>query len=93
MARPPTTCRITGSTLRRSASFTSSYPASRLKTDWRRNAGMLPLALGRGIGAELRVDTGVACVGGILVSGVLTLILMPVLYDLMTRRQCPATPE
>jgi HAE1 family hydrophobic/amphiphilic exporter-1 len=49
--------------------------------------GMLPLALGRGIGAEMRVDTGIACVGGILVSGVLTLILMPILFDLMTRRQ------
>ena len=28
-ARPPTTCRITGSSDKRSASFTSSYPASR----------------------------------------------------------------
>ncbi|MFG0251456.1 MAG: efflux RND transporter permease subunit [Phycisphaerales bacterium JB038] len=44
--------------------------------------GMLPLALGRGIGAEMRVDVGVACVGGILVSGLLTPVLMPVLYGL-----------
>ncbi|NOX55750.1 MAG: efflux RND transporter permease subunit, partial [Planctomycetes bacterium] len=48
--------------------------------------GMLPLALGRGIGAELRNDVGIASVGGILVSGVLTLIVVPVLYDLGTRR-------
>ncbi len=49
--------------------------------------GMLPLALGRGIGAELRNDVGVASVGGILVSGVLTLVVVPVLFDFGTRRQ------
>ncbi len=48
--------------------------------------GMLPLALGRGIGAELRQDVGVASVGGILISGVLTLIVVPVLYSLFTKR-------
>ena len=48
--------------------------------------GMLPLALGRGIGAEMRNSVGIASVGGILISGVLTLIVMPILYDLFTRR-------
>ncbi|MEJ5341455.1 MAG: efflux RND transporter permease subunit [Thermogutta sp.] len=48
--------------------------------------GMLPLALGRGIGAEPRVGVGVATVGGILVSGVLTQIVIPILYDVATRR-------
>ena len=48
--------------------------------------GMLPLALGSGIGAELRNGVGIASAGGILVSGVLTLIVMPILYDLFTRR-------
>ncbi|HDP36229.1 MAG TPA: efflux RND transporter permease subunit [Candidatus Hydrogenedentes bacterium] len=48
--------------------------------------GMLPLAFGRGIGAEMRNDTGLASAGGILVSGILTLIVMPVLYDLFTRK-------
>lgn len=47
--------------------------------------GMLPLALGRGIGAEMRNAVGVASAGGILVSGVLTLLVIPVLYDLFTR--------
>jgi HAE1 family hydrophobic/amphiphilic exporter-1 len=48
--------------------------------------GMLPLALGRGIGAEMRNGVGIASVGGILVSGLLTLIVMPILYDLCTRK-------
>lgn len=48
--------------------------------------GMLPLALSRGIGAEMRVGVGIASVGGILVSGILTLIVVPILYDLTTRK-------
>ncbi|MBN2180599.1 MAG: efflux RND transporter permease subunit [Sedimentisphaerales bacterium] len=48
--------------------------------------GMLPLAVSRGLGAEMRNGVGIASVGGILVSGVLTLIVMPVLYDLFTRK-------
>ncbi|MBN2581495.1 MAG: efflux RND transporter permease subunit [Planctomycetes bacterium] len=51
--------------------------------------GMLPLALSRSIGAEMRNGVGIASVGGILVSGILTLIVMPILYDLFTRRQRP----
>jgi len=48
--------------------------------------GMLPLALGRGIGAEMRNGVGIASVGGILVSGILTLVVVPILYDMCTRK-------
>jgi HAE1 family hydrophobic/amphiphilic exporter-1 len=48
--------------------------------------GMLPLALGRGVGAEMRNGVGIASAGGILISGILTLIIMPILYDLFTRK-------
>lgn len=48
--------------------------------------GMLPLAVSRGIGSEMRNGIGVASMGGILVSGVLTLVMVPVLYDLFTSR-------
>ena len=48
--------------------------------------GMLPLALGRGIGAEMRNGVGIASVGGILISGILTLIVVPILYDMCTRK-------
>ncbi len=51
--------------------------------------GMMPLALGRGIGAETRNGVGIASAGGILVSGILTLIVVPVLYDLFTRGKRP----
>ncbi len=48
--------------------------------------GMMPLALGRGIGAEMRNGVGIASAGGILISGILTLIVIPILYDLFTQR-------
>ena len=53
--------------------------------------GMLPLALGQGIGAEMRNGVGIAAVGGIAVSGVLTLVVMPILYDLFTRKDKKAS--
>ncbi|HUT05055.1 MAG TPA: efflux RND transporter permease subunit [bacterium] len=48
--------------------------------------GMLPMAFGTGIGAEMRNAIGIASAGGILVSGILTVLVLPIIYDLFTRR-------
>ncbi len=56
--------------------------------------GMLPIAVSTGIGSENRSGIGIASVGGIIVAGILTLTVLPLIYTLTTGRSktTPATP-
>jgi len=49
--------------------------------------GAVPLAFGRGTGSELRRPLGVAIVGGLIVSQMLTIFTTPVVYLYMDRLQ------
>jgi multidrug efflux pump len=49
--------------------------------------GAMPLALGTGVGAELRRPLGITIVGGLILSQMLTLFTTPVVYIYMDRLQ------
>ncbi len=48
--------------------------------------GMLPMAVGQGIGSENRAGIGIASVAGVLVAGLLTITVLPLIYTLFTGR-------
>jgi len=48
--------------------------------------GLLPLALGLGEGAEVRAPMAITVIGGLLVSTVLTLVVIPVVYAVVDRK-------
>lgn len=53
-------------------------------------AGILPIAIGFGAGAESRRPMGIAVVGGMVTSTLLTLFVIPMVYVLFARLQTPA---
>jgi HAE1 family hydrophobic/amphiphilic exporter-1 len=56
--------------------------------------GMLPMAMGLGAaGREMRQPMGVVAIGGLIVSTVLALIVIPVLYNLASRKKKTATEQ
>jgi multidrug efflux pump len=49
--------------------------------------GALPIALAIGAGASNRMSMGIAVIGGLLFSTVLSLYVVPTLYVLLTRNR------
>jgi HAE1 family hydrophobic/amphiphilic exporter-1 len=49
--------------------------------------GLVPMALGWGEGAEIRSPMAIAVIGGLAFSTLLTLIFVPVIYELFDRKQ------
>jgi len=56
-------------------------------------AGMLPTALGIGAGAEFRQPMAIAVIGGLLTSTVLSLVLVPVVYEFVDDIERWLTPK
>jgi multidrug efflux pump len=55
--------------------------------------GALPLAIGFGEGSELRQPLGIAIIGGLIASQLLTLLTTPVVYVLLDKLRRPTTGE
>ena len=55
--------------------------------------GALPLAIGFGEGAELRRPLGIAIIGGLIASQLLTLLTTPVVYVLLDKLRRPGKHE
>lgn len=53
-----------------------------LMTTFAAGGGMVPIAIGHGVGGEARSPMGVAVIGGLLASTVLTLLVVPCLFSL-----------
>jgi HAE1 family hydrophobic/amphiphilic exporter-1 len=49
--------------------------------------GLLPMALGTGEGAEVRAPMAITVIGGLIVSTLLTLVVIPVVYTLLDRHE------
>jgi len=52
--------------------------------------GLLPMAIGSGEGAEVRAPMAITVIGGLIVSTLLTLVVIPVVYTLLDRHQFAA---
>ena len=55
--------------------------------------GFMPLAIGWGDGSEVRAPMAITVIGGLLVSTLLTLVVIPVVYTLVDRRSDAAYRE
>ena len=51
--------------------------------------GLLPMAMGFGEGSEVRTPMAITVIGGLVVSTLLTLVVIPVVYSLMDRNRQP----
>jgi len=55
--------------------------------------GLLPMAMGFGEGSEVRTPMAITVIGGLVVSTMLTLVVIPVVYSLMDRKRWPVVSE
>lgn len=58
-----------------------------LMTSFTTMFGMLPMALSKGMGREMYSPLGVTVIGGLLISTIVTLILVPTIYSIFHRKE------
>ena len=60
-----------------------------LMTSLTTTLGLLPMAMGFGEGSEIRTPMAITVIGGLAVSTLLTLVVIPVVYSLLDRKRWP----
>lgn len=55
--------------------------------------GALPIALALGAGSESRVSMGIAIIGGLLFSTILTLYVIPAMYSYLSPKHLNLLPD
>jgi len=64
-----------------------------LMTTMTTTLGLFPLALGFGDGSELRAPMAITVIGGLIVSTLLTLVVIPSMYAILDRKTYDAVPD
>jgi len=64
-----------------------------LMTSFATIAGAIPEAVNFGVGAETRVPMAISVIGGVLVSTILTLYVVPCVYSVFSRFERPEKPD
>lgn len=64
-----------------------------LMTTMTTTLGMIPLALGIGEGTEIRAPMAITVIGGLLASTLLTLIIIPIMYQILDKKDYSKTIE
>ena len=49
--------------------------------------GLIPLAAGIGNGSEMMQPVAIVCIGGLLYATLMTLVVIPVMYDILGRKK------
>ena len=55
--------------------------------------GLFAMALGIGEGAEMMQPVAIVCIGGLLYATIMTLFIVPVMYDLFNRKPMRVVSE
>lgn len=55
--------------------------------------GLLPMAIGMGLGSDLMQPVAVTCIGGLVYATFMTLYVVPVMYDLINKKELRSVRE
>ena len=55
--------------------------------------GLSTMAIGMGTGAQMMQPVAIVCIGGLLYATLMTLFVVPAMYDIMNKKEIRTIPE